>query len=116
MAAGGWGERGEVYRYRLSDLTLLNDAANPLTTGPGATDVEAQPDGSFLVSCFMANTVEQHAADGALLASYPMSSGPGQMVLTPTQVQFIRLRNRCRRMRGLRRLIRTHSTARCGWF
>ncbi len=81
VAAGGWGEQGIVFRYRLTDLALLNDATNPIATDTGATDVEAQADGSFFVSCFAANQVEQRTADGALIATYPMSVGPGQMVM-----------------------------------
>ena len=83
VAAGGWATQGEVYRYRLADLALLNDATHPLATGLGATDVEARADGSFFVSCYSASQVEHRAADGTLLATYPLSPGPGQMVLIP---------------------------------
>jgi YVTN family beta-propeller protein len=81
VSAGGWQGPGLVYRYRLSDFAILNSSDNPIQTGEGAFDVEAAGDGSFYVSCFAANTVEHRAPDGALLASYPMSQGPGQMVL-----------------------------------
>jgi hypothetical protein len=83
VAAGGWGEQGEVYRYRLSDLAMVNDAVNPIYTGSGATDIEVPPDGSFYVSCSLADQVEHRTAEGTLLEIFPMSLGPGQMVLTP---------------------------------
>ncbi|MBU0508881.1 hypothetical protein KKH27_08610 [bacterium] len=81
LAAGGWGDHGEVYRYRLDDLTVLNDQASPIRVGSGATDVEALADGSFFVSCAMTDEVEHRSNAGALFNRYPVSDGPGQMVL-----------------------------------
>jgi len=80
-AAGGWAGTGQVFRYRLNDLAVLNGATNPIQTGVGATDVVAMPDGSFFVSCALADAVEYRSADGTLLASYPMGAGPGCMAL-----------------------------------
>jgi YVTN family beta-propeller protein len=81
IAAGGWAGHGEVLRYRLSDLDIVNDQAHALPTGLGATDVEARTDGSFYVSCFSDATIEHRSATGQLLQSFPVSTGPGQMVL-----------------------------------
>lgn len=87
VAAGGWGGSGEVYRYRLSDLAILNSAASPIGVGVGATDVEALPDGSFFVSCSMEDAVEYRDQGGALLQRFLVSDGPGQMALysSPSQ-------------------------------
>lgn len=81
VAAGGWGGPGAVFRYRLDDLSILNSSANPIPVGEGATDVEAQPDTTFFVSCFAANQVEHRMRDGSRIDVFPMSTGPGQMVL-----------------------------------
>ena len=80
-AAGGWAGTGQVFRYRLSDLAVVNGAGNPIQTGLGATDVVAMPDGSFFVSCALADVVEHRSAEGTLLTSYAMGAGPGCMVL-----------------------------------
>lgn len=79
LAAGGWSVSGEVFQYRLSDLTILRSAGNPIQTAPGATDVYAAADGSFHVSCFMADVVEQRHSSGAVVQSYNLSDGPGAM-------------------------------------
>ncbi|MDD5087440.1 MAG: T9SS type A sorting domain-containing protein [bacterium] len=81
IAAGGWGGHGEVYRYRLSDLAMLNSSTSPIFVGVGATDVEALSDGSFFVSCSMDDAVEYRDSNGALLQRYLVSDAPGQMVL-----------------------------------
>lgn len=81
VTAGGWGDSGFVFRYRLDDLAILNDAAHPIRVGPGATDIEVRPDTSFYVSCFSLNQIEHRSADGHLITAYPISTGPGQMVL-----------------------------------
>jgi hypothetical protein len=80
-AAGGWAGSGQVFRYRLTDLAVLNGADNPIQTGVGAWDVVAMPDGSFYVSCASADLVEHRSAEGALLASYPVGAGPGCMAM-----------------------------------
>jgi hypothetical protein len=81
VAAGGWDTQGYVYRYDLNTLAILNDSSNPIATGIGAFDVEARENGEFFVSCFDADVVELRSADGTLLDSYPVSDGPGQMVI-----------------------------------
>lgn len=82
VAAGGWsGSPGFVYRYRLSDLTILNGFVNPITTGSGATDVEALEDGSFYVSCQETDEVRFHGPNGVLIQTYELSDGPGYMLL-----------------------------------
>jgi DNA-binding beta-propeller fold protein YncE len=81
VAAGGWGDHGDVYRYRLSDLQVLNSAANPLQTGTGAMDIDGRSDGTFFVSCFSLDCAEHHSADGQLLQTFPLSHGPGQMTV-----------------------------------
>lgn len=81
LAAGGWGTDGYVYTYRVSDLSVLHDAGNPLTTGSGAFDVEARPDGSFWVSCFNIDVVEHRDEAGSLIRSYELSDGPAQLAL-----------------------------------
>jgi YVTN family beta-propeller protein len=83
VAAGGWAGHGDVLSYRLAGLAIVNDGAHPLATGLGATDVEGRADGTFLVSCFSEATVEHRSATGQLLHSYPLSTGPGQMVFVP---------------------------------
>jgi YVTN family beta-propeller protein len=83
VAAGGFGGPGNVFRYRLSDLSVLNDATHPLETGSGAVDVEAMADGSFFVSCFEVDEVRHHRADGVLLHTYLVSDGPVYMVTYP---------------------------------
>ena len=81
VAAGGWQGAGFVHRYRLSDLDVLNDSRNPIQTGEGAFDVEAEESGSFFVSCFSENSVQHFSADGELIQNYEISVGPGFMVL-----------------------------------
>lgn len=81
VAAGGWGVNGAVYRYRLSDLAILNDAMSPISVGVGATDVEVLPDGSFFVSCSMDDAIEYRNQVGTLLQRFLVSDSPGQMAL-----------------------------------
>ncbi len=90
LAAGGWGNAGFVEKYRLDDLEIINDSQNPITTASGATDVEAMPDGSFYVSCATEDLVNLHQADGSLVRSFPVSDGPGPMVVyrEPNSVVF----------------------------
>jgi YVTN family beta-propeller protein len=83
VAAGGFGDAGYVYRYELSSLTMLNGSSNPITTAPGATDIEATSDGTFFVSCLQTDEVRRHSATGAWLETYPMADGPSYMVLYP---------------------------------
>jgi YVTN family beta-propeller protein len=92
VAAGGWAGEGNVYRYRLSDLTILNGEANPIEVGEGAWDVEGRPDGSFFVSCFSTDSIEHRGSDGQWIAGYPMSVGPGQMAIygTPDEASLPR--------------------------
>lgn len=84
VAAGGFGDAGYVYKYRLDNFEILNDAGNPITTGPGATDIEAADDGSFYVSCMQVDEVRRHALNGALLATYSVSDGPGYLAFYPS--------------------------------
>ena len=88
VAAGGFGDAGYVYRYRLSDLTILNDANTPIVTGSGATDVEALSDGTFYVSCMQTDEIRYHAASGGVITAYPVSDGPGYMTLYPAGTNF----------------------------
>ncbi len=90
VAAGGFGDAGYVYKYRLDDFEILNDAGNPITTGPGATDLEAASDGSFYVSCMQVDEVRHHALNGALIAAYPVSDGPGYLTFYPAATTDVR--------------------------
>ncbi len=83
VAAGGFGDAGYVYKYRLADYEILNDASNPITTGPGATDIEAADDGTFYVSCMQVDEVRHHALNGTVLTTYPVSDGPGYLTFYP---------------------------------
>lgn len=81
LTAGGWGAEGYVYAYRVSDLEIFHDSSNPMTTGSGAFDVEALSDGSFLVSCFNDDIVEQRDSSGNLIRAFSLSDGPAQMAI-----------------------------------
>lgn len=79
IAAGGWAEDGYIYRYRLSDLAILNNASNPMLCGSGASDIVALPNNEFAVSCFMDATIEHRNATGELIHTYLMSAGAGAL-------------------------------------
>lgn len=81
LSAGGWGGSGMVFRYRLSDLIVLNSEANPIYTATGATDVIALSDGSFFVSCAMSDIIEHRHPEGSLIHSYSVGAGPGAMLM-----------------------------------
>lgn len=83
LAAGGWAGSGEVFQYRLDDFVVVRGAGNPIRTGLGATDVSAMPDGTFFVSCFMIDVVEQRSSDGNLIRTYNLSDGPGALLRYP---------------------------------
>ena len=83
VAAGGFGDTGYVYRYRLEDFELVNWAGNPIQVGRGATDVEARENGSFFVSCMEEDEVREYDSNGDEVDRYPVSDGPGYMVLYP---------------------------------
>jgi hypothetical protein len=80
VAAGGWVNHGEVYRYRLQDLFVDHGVANPILVGLGAADIVCRTNGEILVSCFQDDVIERRSADGALLQTYELGDGPGYMV------------------------------------
>lgn len=80
VAAGGFGSSGEVYRYRLSDLELLNNTDNPIRTHRGAMDIEITDDNEIYVSCFEDDVIECRSVEGTALETIPVGDGPGWMV------------------------------------
>lgn len=81
VAAGGWGGSGQVFRYNATTREVQNDASNPILCGVGATDIEALPGGLFAVTCFGEAALEIRSGGGELIASYPMSAGPGALTM-----------------------------------
>ena len=91
LAAGGWGGSGKIYRYRLSDLAILNSDINPITTELGAYDAVAVSDGTFYVSCAERDVVEHRTADGSLISTFLVGDGPGFMTYyeTPSNTPIV---------------------------
>ncbi|MCC6476216.1 T9SS type A sorting domain-containing protein [bacterium] len=77
VPAGGWADDGYIYRYRLSDLVVMNNSSNPILCGSGASDIIALPNNEFVVSCFMDATLEHRSSAGELIRTYLMSAGAG---------------------------------------
>jgi hypothetical protein len=76
VAAGGWADSGEVYRYDALSRTLLNGAANPWHSGQGVTALLARQEGGVYALCFNADLVVGHDRDGRVTNSYLVGDGP----------------------------------------
>ena len=76
VAAGGWADSGEVYRYDALARTVLNGAANPWHSGRGVTAVVPRLEGGVFALCFSADSVAGHALNGGVMESYQVGDGP----------------------------------------
>lgn len=76
IAAGGWVDSGEVYRYDALLRTVLNGAANPWHSAQGVTGLIERPGGGIYTLCFNADSVIGHGADGSVVEKYQVGDGP----------------------------------------
>jgi YVTN family beta-propeller protein len=76
IAAGGWVDSGEVYRYDALSRTVLNGAANPWHSAQGVTGLIDRAGGGIYTLCFNADSVIGHAPDGTVMEKYQVGDGP----------------------------------------
>jgi hypothetical protein len=75
VAAGGWADSGEVYRYDAVARTVLNGSANPWRSALGVTSVVPRLEGGVFALCFGADSVVGHALDGSVAEAYQVGDG-----------------------------------------
>lgn len=76
VAAGGWVDSGEVYRYNALSRTVINGAANPWHSARGVVGVAPRLEGGVFAYCFDADRVIAHDSGGTIVESYQTGDGP----------------------------------------
>lgn len=82
MAAGGWGDAGEVYIHNTLRDTLLHGAADPLAAGPGVMDVAADREGYIYAASFSGNSVSVFDVPDEPVTIYEVGNGPTALALS----------------------------------
>jgi hypothetical protein len=75
VAAGGWADSGEVYRYDAVARTVLNGSANPWRSARGVIGLAPRLEGGTFALCFSADSVVGHALDGSVAETFQVGDG-----------------------------------------
>ncbi|HUU44703.1 MAG TPA: YncE family protein [Acidobacteriota bacterium] len=81
LAAGGYVDDGEIYRYDAVTRTVLNDSSDPLNSGQGVGQVIPRLEGGVYAVCFGADQIFEHNATGSILLAWEVGDGPVSMAL-----------------------------------
>ncbi|MEW5700973.1 MAG: hypothetical protein AB1792_01915 [Candidatus Zixiibacteriota bacterium] len=76
VAAGGWVDSGEVYRYQAISHLLLNGSANPWHTARGAMTVLPRLEGGVHAICFSGDSLVEHDLHGGIARRWQVGDGP----------------------------------------
>jgi YVTN family beta-propeller protein len=76
IAAGGWADSGEVFRYNAISRTVLNGAADPWHTARGAMAVVPRLEGGAHVLCFSGDSLVEHDRNGTVARRWQVGDGP----------------------------------------
>jgi YVTN family beta-propeller protein len=80
LAAGGWTDFGQIFRYNSLTHAVLNNLANPWRSARGVTAVLPRLEGGIYALCFEADSVIEHRADGAIARGWQVGDGPQSAV------------------------------------
>jgi len=77
LAAGGFSDSGEVYRYDTRSHAVLNGPGNPWKSARGVLNVLPRAEGGVFTVCFSADSVVGLSLTGALKEKWQVGDGPG---------------------------------------
>lgn len=80
VAAGGWVDSGEVYRYDALTRTVLNAEANPWHSAQGVIAVLPRLEGGVFTVCFNGDSIVEHDLAGTVVTGWEVADGPGGVV------------------------------------
>ena len=80
LAAGGWADSGQIFRYNALTRAVLNNVTNPWHSARGVTAVLPRLEGGVYALCFDADSVIEHRADGAIARGWQVGDGPQSAV------------------------------------
>jgi len=80
LAAGGWTDFGQIFRYNSLTHAVLNNVTNPWRSARGVTAVLPRLEGGVYAFCFDADSVIEHRADGTIARGWQVGDGPQSAV------------------------------------
>lgn len=86
VAAGGWADSGQVYRYDAHTHAVLNNSANPWHSARGVTAVLPRLEGGVYALCFDADSVVEHRLNGTVVRAWQVGDGPVSAVYITNRV------------------------------
>jgi len=88
IAAGGWVNAGHVYSYDALNRNLIRGDNDPILVGTGSYGIAIDSIGNIYSVGQIANTVTQFEAEGGILDTYNVGSGPVSIAILDTRVSI----------------------------
>ncbi len=88
VAAGGWVDSGYIYSYDAVSRTVLRGSDNPILVGTGAIGIALDSLGYLYCACLLANSVTKFDAQGTVVETYPVGSGPVSLALIDSRTSI----------------------------